>query len=65
VAKKTITKKAQRVLLVENLNAASRLLTKSLHAARKLDFPEKNIRAFQQINNALVRVDAAIEEIAV
>ena len=50
--------------MVEDLESAARLLNVAMAKAKKMDLKTKNARAFQQINNALVRVDAALDELA-
>jgi hypothetical protein len=50
-------------VLKEQLTDASKSLTAAMASATTLKLQDKNPRAFQQINNARVRVDAALDEI--
>lgn len=64
MAKKKVAKKTEAATMVEDLESASRLLSVAMSKAERMDFAKTNPRAFQQINNARVRVDAALDEIA-
>jgi len=50
--------------MVEDLESAARLLSVAMSKAERVNLAKTNPRAFQQINNARVRVDAALDEIA-
>jgi hypothetical protein len=50
-------------VLKEQLTDASKSLTAAMASATTLKLQDKNPRAFQQINNALIRADAALDEI--
>ena len=73
VAKKKVVKREKPVVtqkrlqpIRDDLEIAQRLLTKAFKEAKRLNLADREdtARASQQINNALLRVDAAIDELS-
>lgn len=69
-AKKKVTSKrkakASIAAIRNDLEDAAKLMASAMSKAKKLnlDKDKSTARAFQQMNNAIVRVDAAIDELS-
>jgi len=50
--------------VLRHLTDAQTSLAAAMQNAQAIDLEARNRRGFQQINNAIVRVDAAIDELA-